>query len=290
MATKKKPEPEQTETPPEKAPENDPWASVKPASSFDAYDKIKVLLYGPSGAGKSRCASLFRRPLIGLTEHQAIPTIRRANPDAQIKMIHNAKDLTDFKVLARHPRTAKECDAVVLDSLTDAQRIIRAYYTSRQSEKAGREKTSQESWGLVIDATARYARELRDLPLHVCVITLDDEATVDGVGIVHRPGVSGKRLPNDLAQYFNAVGYVHVAEQEGGLRHQVLFRGNDRYRVKGIEGLEDLEPPEPLAWISRTSGGDVPADVRTRIERWTALGLSADDAAEAADVGDPADD
>ena len=46
MATKKKSEPEQTETPPERAPENDPWASVKPASSFDAYDKIKVLKGG----------------------------------------------------------------------------------------------------------------------------------------------------------------------------------------------------------------------------------------------------
>jgi hypothetical protein len=267
----------------------DPWADVKPASEFGVYDRIKVLLYGPSGAGKSRCAALFKRPLIGLTEQQAIPTIRRANPNALIKQIHTARDLTDFKALARHPRTVKECDAVVLDSLTDAQRIIRSYYTGRQSEKAGREKTSQESWGLVIDATARYARELRDLPMHVCVITLDDEATVEGTGIVHRPGVSGKRLPNDLAQYFNAVGYVHVAEQEGGLRHQVLFRGNDRYRVKGIEGLEDLEPPEPLAWIARTSGGDVPADVRTRIERWTALGTSADDDS-GSETGAAADD
>lgn len=264
---------QKTTAPP--APTNSPvdldaaFARVKPASDFASLDKIKALITGPSKAGKSHLASLFRRPLYGLTEKQAMLTITRANPDAQIFLINGPADLFTFREMAKvaHERGF---DAVVLDSITDAQRILRAYYTSRQGAKAGKDKTSQESWGSTIDATARLARELRDLPIHVLVIALDEEIVVEEE-IRHRPLVSGKKLPNDLCQYFSVVGFVHVARQDRGLRHQVMFRGDHRYLVGAPYWLDDVMPPEPLYWISRMDGSEPPPDVQKRVDEWEAL-------------------
>lgn len=259
------------------------WAALKPASEFEMLDRLKVLLYGRSKSGKSHVASLFRKPLIGLTEHQAMVTIRRANPDAVPILISTPADLFRFKLMAKEAHK-HGFDAVIADSITDMQRILRAYYTARQGEKAGKEKTSQESWGLLIDATAKLARDLRDLPIHVVAITLDEEINIENT-MVHRPAVSGKKLPNDLCQYFNCVGYVRVTEQERGYRHEVMFRANDQYLVGAPPWLDDVMPPEPLLWISRMTGGEVPKDVQERVDRWEKMAFPAD-----ADAGDDDND
>lgn len=249
-----------------------PWSKVRKVTDMEELALLKALLYGPSGAGKSQAAALFERPLIGLTEMQAVPTIQATNPDALIYPIKSVEDVVGFTRLARHPDTQGRCDAVVLDSLTDAQRIIRNFYTRRQGDSAGKEKTSMESWGLTIDRTAKVARDLRDVQgMHVVLICLDDEQHVDGQGLVHRPGVNGKRLPNDLAQYVNLVGYLHKADRDGGIRHEVMFRGIDRYLTKGIKGLEDVEPPEPLWWVHKALGRECPEEVLARVDDWRAL-------------------
>lgn len=267
-------------------PITDAWRDVRSASDLSASAHLKVLLTGASGAGKTRCAARFKRPLYGLTEIQAVPTIRAANPDAVLYHgtdgqvgIRTVHDLRRFVLMAR--RAGEHgCDGVVLDTLTDAQRILRDWYTSRQGGRAGTEKTSKESWGSVVDSTARLAREMRDLPSHVIVICLDREETVDDLGIVHRPAISGKNLPNDLSQYFNACGFVHVVDVERGHRHQVLFRGGgERYLVKGLDGMDDLEPPEPRWWL-RAMGGDGgspdPA-IEAAVSAWRALAAPVND-------------
>lgn len=244
----------------------DLWSTTVKAGDLDRLKKLKVLAYGPSGAGKSRMGALFGRVLIGLTEHQAVPTIIEVNPDAVIKLISGPRELLEFKEMIRDPSLPERVDAVVLDSLTDAQRILKAHFTAKQA--SGRETTDLETWGLLIDATARLAREVRDLPVHVMVTCLSEEENVPGEGLIHRPAVSGKRLPNDLAQYFNLVGFAHVREHERGMRHEVMFRGSDRWLCKGMTKLNDVEAPEPDLWIAKVFGGEVSADVKTRCKEW----------------------
>lgn len=255
----------------------DQWSSVKKAGDLESLAKLKMLVYGPSGSGKSRLGALFRRPLIGLTEHQAIPTIQEANPDAMIKLIRNAQELKEFRDLIRSPELPERVDAVVLDSLTDAQRIIRQAYTDAQ--KSGRTTTDMDTWGLIIDATARLAREVRDLQTHVLVITLDEERE-DGEIVTHRPSVNGKKLPNDLAQYFNLVGYVHKREYERGLRYEVMFAGSDRYLVKGMSALNPVEAPEPQHWIAKRFGHEADDDVQQRVAEWERQATARDSKSE----------
>lgn len=252
----------------------DLWSTTVKASDLESLKKLKILTYGPSGAGKSRMASLFKKVLIGLTEHQAVPTITEVNPDAVIKLISSPKDLMEFKEMIRDPSLPDRVDAVVLDSLTDAQRILKAHFTARQTKRT--DVTDLETWGILIDATARLAREVRDLPVHVMVTCLSEEQSVEGEGLVHRPAVSGKRLPNDLAQFFNLVGYAHIKELERGLRHQVMFRGDDRWLTKGMSKLDAVEPPEPEVWVAKVFGGKVSDEVRARYKAWRDLSVPLD--------------
>lgn len=254
-------------------PNNDPWSTVQAAEDVENLDKLKVLLTGPSGGGKSTTGAKFRCPLIGLTEKQALPAIKEANPRALVKLIANAQDLLEFMQLCRSETLASRCDAVVLDSLTDAQRMLRDFYTAKGDPQ------EQQYWSNTAPATARIARVLRDLPVHVMVICMDAETEVPGEGIVHRPALSGGKALNNLAQYFNVAGFISYQERSGGKRREVMFDGPDRYRVKGLTGINAVEAPEPLLWLNKRFGDAIPDDkdrngltVSDRITQWESRG------------------
>lgn len=260
---------------------NDPWRDVKEAKDMSSFSKAKVLLYGPSGGGKTRIAAAFKRPLIGCTELQGVPTITRMNPNAMVHPIQTPDDMARFKDLIFHPKMAERCDAVCLDGITDVQRIIRAYYLSRQTK--GQDTIHMDTWGKIIDSTAGLVRQIRDLPVHVIVTALDEEENVEGEGRCHKPSVNGKKLPNDLAQYFNLVGYVYKrgVQRAPGVRHEVMFTAPDRYMSKGMPELQSVEPPEPQSWVSKIFGTPLDPAVAARVAEWERLGLTNDEAAPA---------
>lgn len=259
----------------EKEHEPDPWADVKKASELDTDGLMKALIYGPSGSMKSTMLARFEKPLIGLTELQAAPIIKLNNPNALIRPIRNMKDLIAFMKLVKQPDLAKRVDAVGLDSLTDAQRILINHYTAQQENRI--DTTNQDTWGVVINRTFRLARELRDLPVHVLCICLDREEE----GGIHRPAVSGKRLPNDLAQCFSLVGYAYKKEHDDGkIRREVLFSGPERFLTKDFPGIDMIEPPEPQMWIHKVFDGDIHADVINRVDEWTKVAHSEDEDGE----------
>lgn len=247
-------------------------SKVKRAKSMTSVDKLKVLITGATKQGKSFiCATSGKTPLIGLTELQAVVTIKRANPEACIFEIKTMRDIVDFLTLASSGDATKHFDAICLDGITDAQRIIRAHYTNQQGERAGKTKTSQETWGIIIDATAKLARNLRDIENNVIVTALDKEDTVEGIGIVHRPSLSGKNLPNDIGQYFNAVGFISSIRRENGLRREVFFRADEHYLVGGPEFLDDIEMPSFRWWSSKMHASQPSDDLKAEHDAWMAI-------------------
>lgn len=250
-------------------------STTKSADDMNHLVKLKCLIFGPSGAGKSRLGAVAGngdRVLIGLTEKQAAPTIQEANPNAKVLVIDDAQDAVRFSKVAGDPSIGEHFDVVVLDSLTDTMEILRKHYTSKQGGKSeGSDKTSLESWGLIIDATKRFIRVLRDAPIHVIVIALEEETVVDQIR-VRRPLVLGKKLGGQLQQYFNLVGHIRKRERGEGIRHEVLFNGDESSSTKTMSCLETIEPPEPQAWIAKRLGTDLPEDVQGRVDHWTAQG------------------
>ena len=254
------------------------WDDYTEAGEVENLDHLKILMQGASGSGKSTMAAMFKKPFIGLTELHAIPTIKKANPGAVLygrskddPGIKSAGDISDF---VRAARSAAEhgCDAVILDSLTDAQRLITKHYTQNQGDKAGTVKTTQESWGLIINATIKICRNLRDIPgAHVMVTVLDQEMEGDW-GTIHRPLISGRKLPGQVPQFFNLVGFAYKDRMPSGeIRHQVLFSGpSETYLLKTVPGLEPIEPPEPLYWAHKYFGHELDAATKKRVGQWLA--------------------
>lgn len=300
MAAKKKEPPapaaEKTSTPPHKpagATDNNAptktlaqlWEGTAEAESLVQYDKMKSLVTGPSGGGKTTMAAkLAERLLYGVTELQGVVRIKRNNPKARIHTITSAKDLNEFMRMIRDPDLPKHVDGVVLDSLNDVQRIVKATYIEaqnkgkRESGEKPREGADVGTWGLIIERTAWVARQVRDIPVHVMVLCVDKEEYVEGEGRVHRPAVNGKSLPNELAQYFNLVGFIHKVERSNGVRHEVLFNGSDNFLTKGMPELDDIEPPEPGIWLHKVWGRPIAPEVAFRTAAWAAKAMNPEDA------------
>lgn len=239
---------------------------------LDMLDRVKLLITGPSGAGKSHFSASFKRPLIGLTEKQAVRTIKTANPRARIFLINTLDNLREFMAIASSPSLGDHCDAIVLDSLTDAQRIIKETLTKAQTKR--QDITDQDTWGVVIDETARLARVIRDAVVHTVVICIDAETVMDS-GVVHRPGVSGKKLPAELAQYVNAMAYARKDLVNGEPRRSLVFEAGPNYPTKSMAGLRNEEPNEAQWLLHQVFGTPVPDDVAARVAKWEEQGSNA---------------
>lgn len=259
------------------------WAAAQTAGDMKTFMKMKILVEGGSGSGKTSFASRFARPLVACTELQAIPIVKIENPNALIfhnsegrEGIRDARDLQQFRAMVRDPKLHEHVDAVVLDGITDAQVIIKESY-GRAQDNSSVDEIAIKTWNAIGGMTIRLIRELRDLPVHVVVTVLDAEVEDDG-RIVHRPDLLMKKLPNKMMQFFNVVAFLHTQKKSGGIRFQTMLRSDsNKYRVKAMRGLDNVEPPEPLYWAHKIFGEDLPDDVKERVETWRAMDVEADD-------------
>lgn len=226
------------------------------AAEFNLEDKLKALVHGNSGAGKSHLGASAHLPAIGLCERQAMRTIRRRNPEAGIWIIERTEDLREMISELQIMIAEERCpfDTVVLDSLGEIQQIIKKEILDRAGQK--RENLTQQEWGVIIDRSINIARAFRDLPLHVLVLCRSEETFADEGRFV-RPSLSGKKLPNDVAGYFNVCGYSYKkVDGDGNLLHRVLFDGVEGFLSKGDPDLDPIEIPHWPAWIRKMYGDD----------------------------------
>jgi hypothetical protein len=231
----------------------------------------KFLLFGKSGAGKTRLGATAPNPIVLLTEANGLATLRRANPDAGVIEAYAPTKYglsTSYEVVAQFMVAAHAGEfaaagyrTVVVDSGTEVQRILRDQILREkgQLQNAGYQFTQQD-WGMLTERMRRFARSVRDLPYHVVFLALSQEKQ-DEDGVEHvAPSFEGQKLPNEIAQFFSAVGYVYKkrakvivegqAEQEV-TRHAVLFQGASKYLVKPCDPLADVEGCDVSNWIER---------------------------------------
>lgn len=225
-----------------------------PAKSLTLEDKAKYLVHGNSGAGKSRLGATAKRPAIALFERQALRTIRSRNPDAAVWVVESMDYLREMLSELRLLIANDNCpyDTVVIDSLTEAQGMLKKEILSRAGSE--RETLTQGEWGVIIDRVSNITRAFRDLPMHVLVLCRSEE-TYTGDDRFVRPSLSGKKLPNDIAGFFNAVGYIFKKlDGNGDIAHRVLFDGTEGFLTKGDPDLDAIEIPHWPAWIRKMYG------------------------------------
>jgi hypothetical protein len=240
------------------------WSRVGEMATQEV--KVKALLYGDSGAGKTHTASTAPRPCYLLTEANGLPTIRAANPDAVVVQANDMDTVRAFFKAAMDGTLAKEtgCQTIVLDSLTELQRMLRDEIVASRKGQVGGEAFSLQDWGTLTDRMRKLVRTVRDLPFHVVCIALaaseNDEATGQRYT---QPSFDGRKLPNEIAGYFSLVGYVYRerSKAEDGtvsVAHRVLLQGPPSLLTKALPGLDPVEQPNVTAWLAKLNGEAAP--------------------------------
>ena len=86
-----------------------------------------------------------------------------------------------------------------------------------------------------------------------------------------KPMFEGRKLPNEVAGYFSAVGYVfrHSAKDQNDnhvMKHQVLFHGPPTVLCKKLPGMTSIEEPNVAEWIERIGSFDASNDNNESVE------------------------
>ncbi len=221
----------------------------------------KILVHGQSGAGKTHMAALADDVCVLPLEQQAIPTIRRANPKAWLwgngEPITGMPQVREFMDDAKSGRLADAgIKTLVIDSGTELQRMIMDDIT--KGKKQNKSIFTLADYGVLGNRFRSFLRFIRDLPYNVIFITLSDSEVVDDVRR-RCPLVKGS-VREELAGYFNAVGYVYkvaLDDDASKVAHLVMFEGPEQYVVKPFNELTGIVEPGPATWFALLDGEDV---------------------------------
>ena len=210
--------------------------------------KLKVLLYGPPGTGKTSAGATLPQPSLHLlSESHGDMSVKRVQPGAHILKIKSYGHL--LRVIDGLAYDEHEYKSVCMDSLTDMQQMA---LRNMKGGKIGAKVTLNE-WGLLIDRTKDLARRFRDLDMHVLVITLDAEPQDEQNRIIHTPALAGKKLPKELAAYFNLVGFQMKLRNPEDLssRYITLLDAGDTVVTKTHPALDVEEVPDVDSWVKK---------------------------------------
>lgn len=221
-------------------------------ASYDRKPFLKVAITGASGAGKTDWAARSPRPLILLTEVQALPSIVIANPEAVCVQIEK---WADFREAWGAIATGRPCEietetgevqpalavklggeeytiqTVIVDTFTDLQRIMFASMIGAEAGKIDRldfDKASNnlsiDKHGILISAAEEIWRQQRAIPVNTVFLTLATQKEDDTGARQIVPMLTGSKLPYAMGQYFNAAGLAQVRRGEGGgIQHLIRW-------------------------------------------------------------------
>ncbi len=160
-------------------------------------------------------------------------------------------------------------ETVCLDSVSDVFRIVKHEITMRDyrrqlaKHKASKgsaegfdepEVTSMQSWGIIQDKMQVMLRAFRNLPCNFVASFGIDEREEDSA-VSFRPYLQGRDIRSSIVGFFNAFGYAYKRQtQDGGIVHEVAFRTGERWTTKGLDGCDNVEPPDFKTWHSKFMG------------------------------------
>lgn len=175
-----------------------------------AHTSIKCLVYGDSGAGKSFLAASAPNPLILLTEANGQASIMHSNPSADIIHINNDIMLGQvLKDICDNPKDWEKYDTIVIDSLTEMQRLIKDRITNQ-----GKKQMRLQDWGILADNMRALIRRIRTIQKNVVCLCLLETQLEEETGIRHlKPAFEGKKTGGEIAQFFNFVGFLYTSQE-----------------------------------------------------------------------------
>ena len=207
--------------------------------------KGKILIYGQSGSGKSWLGVTAPAPLVLLTEKNGFASIAHSNPDAQVIECDKIEDIY-AAIRAIKSGEISEFETLVIDSLTNAQTMIK----SRILARSGKKRLQIQDWGDLAGETLSLIEGLRSLDCHVVCIALRDDELVSETGRRYTyPLFEGKKTKNNISQFFNVIGYLSRETGDKGISRTLLFDGDESILCKPCFPLPSHVPNPDLSQI-----------------------------------------
>lgn len=261
-------------------------------NSADEERYLKALVYGQSGTGKTGFGVSAPKPLILLSESQAVPHIRAAQLrlGRKVHAVLVMESLDDY----RHALAALRADkaqpfvvrdaagnevlrldewpeSVVLDSVTDACELVSGEIREQSPPKIGRDGLpvdSERYWNVFQDRATKLIRAFRDVPLNVVFLCLLDERIQkddDGKELSRwvGPQLAMRKLPNVVQSAVNVVGVTYrrraKAPNKAGERpmeYGIATIGPEWMQLKPFPPIRDHEVMDFSSWCQRIRGID----------------------------------
>jgi len=249
---------------------------------------VKALIYGKPGTGKTTMGVSAPKPLILLSERQGMTHILQAAREFGHRPIGVLfmSDLADYRAVlrtlilaTRNPamrsgpfivkgsegETLFESDewpeTIVLDSVTDACRLVDAQIMAESPPKLGKDNlpvNSERYWSVLRDRCEKLIRGFRDIDFHVLYLCLEDDRTIGEGEEAERkvgPALPMRSLPDTIAAAVNVVGVMsrRIQRGEGEAKIDYIVRtvGPQWYLLKPFRPLRDTEVPNFSEWIRR---------------------------------------
>jgi hypothetical protein len=255
---------------------------------------INACVYGKPGTGKTSLGVSAPKPLILLSESQGMVHVRQAaqrlgveppptflvesvdDYRAWLRALHGDKSKPlrvydqykgdDGKVertlvaeLTEWPET------VVVDSLTDAARLVTEEIRRQSPPKKGKDGLpvdAQRFWQVLADRMKNLIMGFRDLPMHTLFLCLADDREVGEEDSKQRqlgPDLPMRRLPDLVAAAVNVIGYTYRREvREAGkpakLAYGVMTVGPEYMLLKPYRPLRDVEVANFSKWVEIIHG------------------------------------
>lgn len=277
------------------APEGKNRYQVKRLDEGTDPEWVKALIYGKPGSGKTNFGVTAPKPLILLSERQGSLHIKQAAKRLGVAtpptfLIESVNDLRNWlealqgdrskplRVYEKHRDPTTEVvtkhlvaelqewpETVVLDSLTDAARLIVEeikFQSPPQKGKDGLPAVSMNFWNVLNDRFRNLVIRFRDLPMHVVFLALlSDREEGEGNDKTRAmgPDLPMRKLEGLTASCVNLVGYafrreVREANKPTRLQYAVMTTGPEFMLTKPYRPLADVERPNFAAWISKIQG------------------------------------
>jgi hypothetical protein len=233
---------------------------IMTAGDMDASEiNAKVMLFGDPGAGKTWAAVTAPKPLVLLTEQNGVTSIRESNPDARIAYVSDIGGVREILSMA-YKGELKDMGVrtIVIDSLTEVQRLFKDEIIEQKS--ADNEFTLRD-WSILTEKMRKFMRTIRDLPYHVVCTALAKSELEETTGVRYVvPAFEGKKTAAEVAQYFNAVGYMAKKEVDEDGTKKIIYRavleGPSRFMTKPCFPLTGVQEPDMGKWFKALTGGD----------------------------------
>lgn len=233
----------------------------EPARAGDIENpKFKILAFGDSGSGKTWMASGCSNVAVLLLEPNGLKSIQNSNPDAIVYQGSHIEHVRNFLRLAITGTLASQgITTLLIDGLTEIQRLMKDEIISR---KGGSDKTfTLQDWGTLGERMRMLMRTIRTVDYNVITTALAESRVEEATGVRRVvPQFEGKKLFNEVAQYFNAVAYIYRRPGPTGddgtetYERVAMFEGPEKYICKPCFPLVGSTSGPAQGWFDTLNG------------------------------------